>query len=124
MLICTISRAGGNVKTDVAYLASRAATREDCTRGHAQHICDDGQDGDGEHEYVLGEWVHSLSLEHQAPVISRDRTWQIVVLALPEDAHLCLAFQSCLKSGMHDAVPNPIWSNVTPSIIVLHADRS
>ena len=46
---------------DAAYLASRAATHEDCINMDAQHVWDNGPARGGENVDVLGEWVHNAS---------------------------------------------------------------
>ena len=49
----------GSDIADAAYSASRAATHKDCITMDAQHIWDDGW---GEHEDVLAEWVQGARI--------------------------------------------------------------
>ena len=52
---------------DAAYIASRAATFEDCRAMDAQHVWDDGRPREGEEE-VIGEWLAGALGRYDAQV--------------------------------------------------------
>jgi hypothetical protein len=58
----------GNDVADAAYLASRAATHEDCIKMDAHHVWDNGQDRGGDDVEVLGEWVHNAAHRYDSKV--------------------------------------------------------
>ena len=63
----------GNDIADTAYLASRAATHEDCGRMDAQHVWDNGDAKEADRVDVLGAWVHNAAhrYDNKVPECSR-----------------------------------------------------
>ena len=59
----------GNNMADAAYLASRAVTHKDCTtKMDVQHVWDDGQDREDEHEDLMEEWVPGAAHRYDSTV--------------------------------------------------------
>ena len=63
---------------DAAYIASRAATYEDCKGIDPKHVWDDGRPREGESEDVIGEWLagalrrYDTQVEHHSHLIGVD----------------------------------------------------
>ena len=58
----------GSDIADAAYLASWAATYEDCISMDEKHVWDNGQAREDDHAEVLGEWVFNASQRYDSKV--------------------------------------------------------
>ena len=58
----------GSDIADAAYLASRAATHEDCVKMDSLHVWDNGQAKDSERADILGEWVFNAARRYDSKV--------------------------------------------------------